>query len=55
MFEFKKQHTISELDEQSLRLVAGGKGETTTVEVSQKEAQTDTTEKILGGTKQPPP
>ena len=55
MFKLTQQHTISELDEQSLRLVAGGKGETTTLEVSQKEVQTDTTEKILGGTKQPPP
>ena len=55
MFKLKQQRPIVELDEQSLRLVAGGKGKTTTVEVSQQEAQTDTTEKILGGTKLPPP
>lgn len=55
MFKLRQQHTISELDEQSLSLISGGKGESTTVEVSQEEAETDTTESILGGTKLPPP
>ena len=55
MFKLKQQHTISELDEQSLRLVSGGAGEAATVEISQQAAQTDTTESIIGGTKQPPP
>lgn len=55
MFKLKQQNTISELDEQSLRLVSGGTGETATVEVAQEEAQTDTTENIVGGTKLPPP
>lgn len=56
MFKMKQQHTISELDEQSLRLVSGGTGETTTVETSSEdETETSVLSTIVGGTKRPPP